>query len=451
MPRGSLRLRLTLLSTGVVTAMLLATAVALTATQRSQLSDNLDVSLQQRADFVETRLDDDPTLVWFENIDSTGDDRGLQLVSNDGSVLAASRLLVDQPPLPVEPDVDGRDRITDGDPIGTDDDRYRVLTRPVRIGDSGAVLHVAQSADEVDEAVAALIGGLAIGLPIVVALLAGLLWWLVGRTLRPVDLIRRKVDTINATDSTHRLGVSGRGDEVDRLAATLNTMLDRLAASGEQQRRFVADAAHELRTPITRIRATLETGGDTSTDDAEAARRSVVAETVEMQHLIDDLLHLARSDAGHATFQQRPVDLDDIVLAEVAEQRTVTPGIEMDVRSVSAAHIMGDVATLTRAVRNVVTNAARHARRRVLVTLTQENGVVEFVVADDGPGVPPAHRAQIFDRFTRVDEARGRAGGGTGLGLAITRDIVVAHGGTITYDADYTDGARFVVRLPGLE
>ena len=181
--------------------------------------------------------------------------------------------------------------------------------------------------------------------------------------------------------------------------------------------------------------------------DPTATINAIRGEVVGLQHLIDDLLHLARADAGLTELSQRPVDLDDIVLAEVRQQR-MTSGTTVDSSGVSAAHLIGNAEQLTRAVRNLLTNAARHARQAVTVTLDENNDHIELMVADDGPGVQPEDRERIFERFTRVDDARSRGAGGTGLGLAITRDIIEGHGGQIHCDDHSSGGARFLVTLP---
>jgi signal transduction histidine kinase len=158
-------------------------------------------------------------------------------------------------------------------------------------------------------------------------------------------------------------------------------------------------------------------------------------------------LHLARSDAGRAVGRRIPVDVDDIVLRQVRELR---PGarVAVDISGVTAAQVLADADQLTRVVANLLDNGARHAATSVTLTLEERGDVAVLTVADDGPGIPPTERERVFDRFTRLDEARVSAMGGTGLGLAIARDIVERHGGTITVDPDHGTGARFVVTLP---
>jgi signal transduction histidine kinase len=163
--------------------------------------------------------------------------------------------------------------------------------------------------------------------------------------------------------------------------------------------------------------------------------------------MAEDLLYLARADSGRARARTVPLDLDEVVLheASVLGDRGV---VDVDVHQVSGAQVIGDPDELTRAVRNILDNAERHAASTVRLTLREEPHVVELIVADDGPGVPGDQAERIFERFVRADEARARDHGGTGLGLAISRDIVERHGGTIVLAERDGPGAVFVVRLP---
>lgn len=450
---GSLRLRLTLVSSVVVAGVLVLTAAALWIGQRRVLSESMNDSLRQRADEAEARYLDSMLTVSFRGLASSDDERGVQLVSSRGELLAVSENLADVAPLMVELRPGQFERFSELSELGDHDDTYRVITRAISGPDETVVLHVFQSTDDMEEATTSLAATLLVGVPVVVAALAALMWWLIGRTLRPVDLMRRQVEAITANDRSQRVELPPRDDEIGRLALTMNSMLDRLAAATTRQRRFVADAAHELRTPLTRIRTAAEIGlgGGNGDEERESTRQSIVAESVELQRLIDDLLLLARADAGELPMRNDPVDLDDIVLAECDQQRAAAPKVDIDTRAVSGAHLLGDAAQLTRMVRNLLTNATRHAGSRVEVALHQFGSSIEFSVSDDGPGVPPADRERIFDRFARTDESRARIIGGTGLGLAIARDIVTRHGGSVVYDADRSPGACFVVHLPGSE
>lgn len=441
----SIRFRLTAIATAVVAVVLAVTSIVLLDVQRRQLTANLDASLVRRADELTATLATAPDTAQF----TAGDeDRAVQLVAPDGRVLASSANLGDADPIAPRPAGDTQVIRTRRD-VPLDDDAYRVLSRVIDTPDGPAVLHVVENGDDIEDAMRDLTAALALGLPAVVAALATVMWWLTGRTLRPVDRIRAQVDSISGAPSDQRVDVPDRDDEISRLAATMNRMLDRLADSAERQRRFVADAAHELRTPLTRIRTNVDVDlAHPDRADPTATNAAIRDEAIGLQELIDDLLHLARSDADEMDRRHEPVDLDDIVIEEIGELRAAHPSLTVDATAVSAAHVRGDAGQLRRAVRNVLGNAARHAGSTVGVALTEHHGVVDLAIADDGPGVPVGDRERIFERFARVEDARSRSGGGSGLGLAIARDIVTAHGGSIVYDDAHHGGARFVIRIP---
>jgi signal transduction histidine kinase len=322
------------------------------------------------------------------------------------------------------------------------------MTRRVDGPDGPRQIEVVASLEDVDESTETLRSSLLVAIPAVVVLLAALVWWLVGRTLRPVEAIRSEVARIGGHDLDRRVPVPRGNDEIARLGRTMNTMLDRVEEANVRQERFVADAAHELRSPLTRMRSELEVDeADPGHADTAATRRSVLDETIALQRLVDDLLHLARADSGTGPAVNVPVDLDDLVLRQVRRLRAGNR-VSVDVGGVSAAQVVGDPDQLGRAVRNLADNAVRHAATEITFTLVETDRVARLTVADDGPGIPPAAREQVFDRFARLDDARVRDDGGTGLGLAITRDIVEAHGGTVVIDDHAGPGTRFVVTIP---
>lgn len=224
-----------------------------------------------------------------------------------------------------------------------------------------------------------LVAALAGGLPVLLVVLAGLSWVVAGRAMRPVEVMRHQAAEITLAGLHRRVDVPAGSDELARLGSTLNDLLDRPAGSLEQQSQFVADAAHELRSPVAAIRAQLET----SPHPRNAA--PALAASVALSRLVDDLLALARLDA-QPHVRREEVDLDDVVLAE-AHPWTGPPGMRVDVRDVQAARVLGDPALLARVVRNLVHNATRHARTRVDVSLRQgDGGSATLQVADDGRG-----------------------------------------------------------------
>ncbi len=443
----SVRFRITAVAAVAVTVVLVPAAAMLLVVQGRQLGDNLDASLARRADALEV-IAADLELQGSSGVqvlsNSAGDDAVAQVVDGDGVVVAATANAVDIGPIAPDPG-DAGDQLRTLDSLPVEDDEFRVLSRAV---DGQLVIHVAENNDDQQDVIQQLRRAVGLVVPLAVLALTAIVWWLVGRTLRPVEAIRRSVADMAPEQLDQRVPQPGTGDEVDRLAATMNELLDRLDDSSRRQRRFVADASHELRSPLARMRTELETSpGSTETTE------SIIAEIDEMAALVDDLLVLARSDSGRAAIAHRPLDLDDVVLTEVDRVRTASP-IEIDRSAVSAAHVDGDPGELRRVVRNLLDNAVRHATSRVEVSLVEGTDGSDFIavlaVADDGPGIAPERAEEIFDRFTRVDGSRDRQAGGTGLGLAIARDIVVRHGGTLRLDTGGIgrSGARFVATLP---
>jgi signal transduction histidine kinase len=435
MPR-TIRFRITAIATTLSAVLLTAMSLLMVVVLQAQLTDNLDEGLRQRSDTITALL---ATSVPEE---LAGDeDLLVQVVLPDGEIVAASTNLAGAEPIaPLEPGI----RRT-GDVPGRSEE-FRVLTRSVDTAGGPAFLIVGINFDDVTDPVRIVSRLLALSVPAVVLILGLLTWWLTGRTLRPVEKMRAEMAEISGTNLGRRVREPETGDEIDRLAHTMNETLDRLEDAVRRQQRFVADASHELRGPLTRIRSELEVDlARPELADPTATERSVLDEAIGLQHLVDDLLQLARSDAGAAEMTPAPVDLDDIVLREARRLRD-RGRVVIDTSRVSAAQVIGDRNQLGRAVQNLLDNAERHAATTVTVTLDESDGIARMTVTDDGSGIDPAQRERVFERFTRLDDARTRDSGGSGLGLAITRDIVERHGGTIRLDDGPT--TRFVLEVP---
>lgn len=283
------------------------------------------------------------------------------------------------------------------------------------------------------------------GLPTAVLFVAVVAWWAAGRALRPVERMRAELARITAADMSSRVPQPRTGDEIARLAVTMNATLDRLADAAERQRRFVADAAHELRSPLAGLRNTVEVA---ATHGGTADPKVLGAGIERLQRLTDDLLLLARLERT-APARGKPIDVAAIAEELAGERRyRVPPDERFIVVAPEPALVTGREEELARMLRNILDNASRYARDRVTVTVTKPGpGLVRVEVHDDGPGIPEADRERVFERFARIDEARDRGHGGAGLGLAIARDIAVRHGGSL-YAAGATGGARLVAELP---
>ena len=306
---------------------------------------------------------------------------------------------------------------------------------------------VGSGREPVEEVVATVGWLLAVGGPIVVALVAFGTYRLVGSALQPVERMRARVSSLTSAERTQRIMVPQTDDEVARLAVTLNDMLDRIAAGQAAQRRFVSDASHELRSPLATITAALELVHVRPDQlDRTLVEEALLPETRRMARLVDDLLLLTHADERTHEFKSVEVDLDDIVYAESERVRTIT---KLSVRSsVTAVRVSGDPQALLRMVRNLVDNAITHARKEIRLECGPVDGCAQIVVGDDGPGVPAGERLRVFDRFVRLDTPRTRETGGSGLGLSIVAEIASAHRGHVTVERSPGGGARFVVVLP---
>lgn len=283
--------------------------------------------------------------------------------------------------------------------------------------------------------------------PLLVILVAWATYLLVGRALRPVERIRARVSSISTAQLDERVPVPPTGDEIAHLAQTMNDMLARLEAGNAAQRRFVSDASHELRSPLAAISTALDLAHNRPDMlDAELIDESLIPETHRMRNLVEDLLMLARADEKQLTHRADNVDLDDILAAETTR---VQGNSDLIVHaSIGAARVIGDTGQLARMVRNLVDNAARHARSVIELHCASHGGVAVIRIADDGPGIPSDQRERVFDRFVRLDASRTRDSGGSGLGLAIVAEIVAAHHGEINIGDRAGGGACVTVTLP---
>ncbi|HZN71795.1 MAG TPA: HAMP domain-containing sensor histidine kinase [Micromonosporaceae bacterium] len=422
----TVRGRATLAATAVVAVVLLLGAVGLVLALRAVLTREVRAAAQLRASEIATTVAADRPLTLADS-----EDELVQVLDPAGNVVAASPILA------------GRPAIT-GQSTVVDDDEFLVVST----SDGSGTVIVARNLDRVDESVQATSGLLALGLPLLLLVVAATVWRMVGRALAPVDAIRGQVDAISAAELHRRVPQPPGADEIARLAMTMNRMLDRLQEYRDRQRRFVSDASHELRSPVATIRQHAEVATAhpalTTVDDLAA---TVHAEAMRLQQLVDDLLLLAQADEHTLGRRVRQVDLDDLVFAEADRLRSTT-ALSVDTTAVSAARVSGDVTMLRAVLRNVTDNAARYANGRVAFRLTENDGCAVLDVDDDGPGVPPAERSRVFARFVRLDDSRTRDAGGAGLGLAIVAELLAVHGGGAVIGESPQGGARVTLRLP---
>jgi signal transduction histidine kinase len=445
--RLGIQARLTVAATALVALVLVGGAVVLSLALRHTLLSNLDASARQRARDVATLVD---TGNLPNTVPVAGGTVLVQVVDDQDRVRAGTPggdALV--PLLSGRPLADARRGVTQqvpGSRIGISDQLRVVGTVAGHAAGRRTVL-VAVSATEASRSLRAVVLVLVVGVPLLVAAFALVCWFLVGAALRPVAALRRGAGAITEAGTGARLPVPGTRDEVAHLAETLNDMLDRLAAAGARQRAFVADAAHELRSPLTSMRTQLEVArAHPRVADWDETSEGVLVDVDRLSRLVDDLLTLARLDDGRRpSGRSLPIELNAIAVAAIDR-----PVGRIPVRIVGTADpvlALADRDAVVRVVENLLSNADRYAKSCVLVEVQAAGAWAILTVSDDGPGIPAADRARVFERFARLDASRSQDSGGSGLGLAIVRQLVAASGGSIHLE-DAEPGLRAVVQLP---
>ncbi|ABL81113.1 ATP-binding region, ATPase domain protein [Nocardioides sp. JS614] len=429
------RVRVTLAATSVALVVGVVGAVLFVASLHRDLERALVASARQQVETITAQLENGSTPA--QAAVTARDDVITQILSPRGEIIGS-----DHPKIST--------RLRDSAGVSTSvqvtglDDTYVVVAA---VAPSGELVTVAHSQEQLAQARRTAETLLTVALPLGLALLAAAVWLAVGQALRPVESMRREAAQITTAHQDRRLPVPQGGDEISRLALTLNQMLERIGSSQRAQRQFASDASHELRSPLAVIRQLAEVARrHPDQADVVTLTNEILAEEGRMEELVAALLTLARlEDRDPAT--SHLVDLDDVVLAEVKRARPAS-GPEIDATGVGAGQVRGEEVLFGQVVRNLLSNALRHARSRVQVSLDEVDSRVRLVVADDGPGIPVSERERVFGRFVRLDDARARDEGGAGLGLAIVERVVTGLQGSVAVDEAPGGGARFTVTLP---
>ena len=443
--RLSLRARLSLVSVAAVALGLLAGGVLLVGVRNFALLRAVNAEARDAAVAVANLVDQDS----LSDPIPASPGMQVQVVDEQGRVRAVSgtadRLVPILYPDELRETADGAGRVIPGDRIGLTGEVRVVVEDAGRPGDPVRVL-VARSTNDVEQGVHILRITLLIAFPLLVLLLGAVAWRVMGAALRPVEALRSGAEEITGGARPGRLPLPASQDEIHRLAVTLNDMLHRLDSARARQRAFVADAAHELRSPLTNMRTELEVAQRLPDDtDWPALSQDLLTDVERLSRLVDDLLLLARADDA-ATRPVAParetIELGQLLDEVAARYPTVTYA-----RPAVALRADGDRDALARVVGNLLDNAVRHAAGKVELTVGRDGAYQRISVTDDGPGIPVGDRERVFRRFTRLDDARARDAGGSGLGLAIVRELVRQHHGTVTL-GDAEPGLRADVRLP---
>lgn len=437
--RWTVRTRSAVASTLVVAICLLLAGGALLLVLFRTLEGSAQATAASRTAQLADQLHTEPPAELDTAMLATDSQVGVvQVIDQSGALVAQS---AGSPPVPV---VDRR--LSTGSTqsigrvqIGPDWDLW-VTAAGVETPSGPVTVLVGADREPVEDVIMTVATLLAIGGPIVIALVAFGTYRLVGAALQPVERIRARVSSMTGGKLAERIPVPAADDEVTRLAVTMNDMLDRLEANQAAQRRFVSDASHELRSPLASITASLDLAHQRpDLLDQSLIDDLLLPEAQRMHGLVEDLLLLARADELTGRQIKVDVDLDDIVLAEAERVRSLAH-VKV-IADVKPARTSGDPNALSRLVRNLVDNATRHAKDGVRLECAVVGGHARVVISDDGPGLPEADRERVFGRFVRLDTPRDREAGGAGLGLSIVAQIVEAHHGTVSVHDSASGGA----------
>jgi signal transduction histidine kinase len=338
-------------------------------------------------------------------------------------------------------------------PVTGVDGTARILARPVAIDGRTVVVVAGASLEDREDALSDLLTSFLIGGPVAVLLASGIGYLLASASFAPMDAMRRRANRISLTRSGERLPLPAAQDEVRRLGETLNEMLARLEASIEQERRFVADAGHELRTPLAVVKAELETAirNEQDNPNVRVPLLAALEETDHLAQLADDLLLIARAADGRLPVRRELVDIGELLeqTAQRFADRAGEQGRAIRIDVAPDLRVTMDPLSGRQALRNLVDNALRYGAGDIRLAAREAGDALELDVSDEGPGFPPEFMAHAFERFARGDPTRAR--NGTGLGLAIVRAIARAHGGTAVIIDAPSPGATVRLRVPTRE
>jgi heavy metal sensor kinase len=448
--RLPIRARLTIISGALTAAVLVALGAFVYVRFEADLREAVDDGLRSRAEVVLSALLSGGSIATGNSAEPA--EAPVQVVDTAGRVIASTPGF-EEPQLP-PPGVERLEGVYlyDGEfPTNAGPIPIRLVAIPMSGGD---LLVVGTSLEDATDALASLAGLLLVGGPVAILLASAVGWVVAGAALRPVERLRTEAEAISASEPGRRLAVPPTGDELARLAESLNRVLVRLEAAVERERRFVGDASHELRTPLANLKAELEIAlrRARSPEELTAVLRSASEETDRLVRLSEDLLVLARADGGHVPVRREAVDLGVLINETVAgfNGRALGMSVALDADTPDGVVVDVDPARLRQAIGNLVDNGLRHtpAGGRVAVRVSREAGTAIITVDDTGPGFPPDFLATAFEPFSRSDLARSRTDGGAGLGLAIVRAVAEAHGGSADASNHPSGGARVILRIP---
>jgi heavy metal sensor kinase len=463
----SVRARLTAWYVGVLAITLLLFELVVYAALSRTLNDGVDEALTSSIEITTTSLSNDigEGQTRSEAARATVDELSSRQVAVavfdvNGELMAAQEGDDDmRPTLPRDPAIAGTeprlyDIVVDGD------ERVRVGLKQVQVHPDVApfIVHVSTPLEPIEDDLAFMRTVLLSSIPLVLLIAGGAGWFMARKSLHPVMLMADRARAIGATNLDQRLPVSNPRDELGRLASTFNELLSRIATAFTQQRQFMADASHELKTPLATIRAATDVTLQQPTrheDEYRDALRMINDQALRLSRIVEDMFTLARADAGHLPLRRSRFYLDEVLtsVAAAARLRGAAQGVHVNVTGASDVTCSADEDLLRRMVGNLVDNALRYAPpgSTVLIELMHAGERARVIVSDQGPGIPADAQPRIFERFYRTDEARSRnvqGPSGAGLGLAIARWIAEAHGGSLTLVRSDASGTTFAAEFP---
>jgi heavy metal sensor kinase len=464
----SVRARLTAFYVVVLALLLLAVGGLIYALLARALYARIDESLLTVMQIAATSLGND--LAEGQDVADAARSTAAELASSrqmlviydaDGRLLAESGRDEDvEIHLPsIESFVNGDPQLTTVSETDDADDRHRLATHRVTLREHDAtyIIVAAASLEPTDDELETVRDTLGYVVPIAL-LLAGLGgWFLAHRSLAPVVAMADRARRLGGEDLSGRLPVANPRDELGRLAQTFNELLGRLETSMHQQRQFMADASHELRTPITTTRTAANVALQQPHREEEEYRHSLAVieqQATRLSRIVEDMFTLARADAGNYPVRRHPMYLDEVVEEVVSAARILASIRQVEIKwnGSGAASFVGDEELIRRMLNNLIDNAVRHSPPAAVVTVSLEpvDSRYTITVADHGAGISPENQPHIFERFYRADPSRARGGpdGGAGLGLALARWVAHLHGGTVKLTTSSNQGSMFTIELP---
>ncbi|AOY74117.1 two-component sensor histidine kinase [Paenarthrobacter ureafaciens] len=448
--RWGIRKRATTTAMAVVAAALAVGGIILLVLLQTSLIAATESAARQKAQDVITQINDQDVTEAAQYIASTAHSGQIvQILDPAGNVLAASVPAATKEPLSDLRPIAGQTLTRDVSSLQSigDEDEFLIIASGAQDGTGTYTVLVAATV-QVQADTVATVGWFVLGAtPVLLAVVGVAVWMLVGRSLRQVERIRGQVAAINAQRLDGRVDVPPTGDEIHALALTMNEMLERLEASDREQRRFVSDASHELRSPLATLGAGVEiAAADPSGETWNGMKDVLAGETARMRYLVEDLLTLAKTNDGTFSTKHTDVDLDDVMDQEIRRLRSTS--LHRITAHLSPARVSGDPRRLSQVVRNILDNADRHANSCITIGLAAGPAGAVLTIDNDGPPIPLPERDRVFERFVRLDESRSRESGGSGLGLAIAAGIMASHHGTVRATETPEGNCRFELTWP---